>query len=163
MSPISTAKEGYDGRMNSVSHNAAELPRVRVAQQGGAADMAGADNRVLQAAVDYVASHGDGISFQQSHDVQVVRCEVSGCAQLGIHPGSGSQRPTVLDCFSHDNGTIGLFLFAGGGADVHVGGETRGVVFERCRIDGAITTGPDAEPPTVIEPVRAREPVIAGR
>jgi hypothetical protein len=54
--------------------------------------------------------HGDGISFQQSHDVHVERCEVSGCAQLGIHPGSGSQRPVVLDCHSHDNGTIGLFL-----------------------------------------------------
>jgi hypothetical protein len=54
--------------------------------------------------------HGDGISFQQSNDVQVLRCEVSGCAQLGIHPGSGSQRPVVTDCFSHHNGTIGLFL-----------------------------------------------------
>ncbi|HEX2034623.1 MAG TPA: right-handed parallel beta-helix repeat-containing protein [Chloroflexota bacterium] len=54
--------------------------------------------------------NGDGISFQQSHDVRVERCEVSGCAKLGIHPGSGSQRPVVLDCYSHDNGTIGLFL-----------------------------------------------------
>ena len=54
--------------------------------------------------------HGDGISFQQSHDVRVERCEVSGCANLGIHPGSGSQRPTVVDCYAHDNGTIGLYL-----------------------------------------------------
>ena len=54
--------------------------------------------------------HGDGISFQQSHDVQVLGCEVSGCAQLGIHPGSGSQCPEVVDCYSHDNGRIGLFL-----------------------------------------------------
>jgi hypothetical protein len=54
--------------------------------------------------------HGDGISFQQSHGVHVEQCEVSGCAQLGIHPGSGSQRPVVVDCYSHDNGTIGLFL-----------------------------------------------------
>lgn len=54
--------------------------------------------------------HGDGISFQQSHGVHVLRCEVSGCAQLGIHPGSGSQRPVVTDCYSHHNGTIGLFL-----------------------------------------------------
>jgi hypothetical protein len=179
--------------------------------------------------------NGDGISFQQSHDVVVERCDVSGCAQLGIHPGSGSQRPTVIDCHSHDNGTIGLFLCwrvrggrfernrlerngrtgisighkdtdnlfvqnvsvengrygvlfrdesapmaghrnrfvectisgnatdptAGEGADVHVGGETRGVVFERCRIDGAITTGPDAEAPQVIDPVVAREPALA--
>jgi hypothetical protein len=54
--------------------------------------------------------HGDGISFQQSHGVHVERCEVSGCAQLGIHPGSGSQRPVIVDCYSHHNGTIGLFL-----------------------------------------------------
>ena len=54
--------------------------------------------------------HGDGISFQQSDDVRVERCEVSCCANLGIHPGSGSQRPTVVDCHAHDNGTIGLYL-----------------------------------------------------
>lgn len=54
--------------------------------------------------------HGDGISFQHSHDVRVERCDVSGCAQLGIHPGSGSQRPVVVDCYSHHNGTIGLYL-----------------------------------------------------
>jgi hypothetical protein len=54
--------------------------------------------------------NGDGISFQQSNDVRLERCEVSGCAKLGLHPGSGSQRPIVLDCYSHDNGTIGLFL-----------------------------------------------------
>jgi hypothetical protein len=54
--------------------------------------------------------NGDGISFQQSDDVRVERCEVSGHAALGIHPGSGSQRPVVVDCYSHGNGTIGLFL-----------------------------------------------------
>ncbi|MGH2353955.1 MAG: right-handed parallel beta-helix repeat-containing protein, partial [Chloroflexota bacterium] len=69
--------------------------------------------------------HGDGISFQQSHDVRVERCEVSGCAQLGIHPGSGSQRPVVLDCYSHHNGTIGLFLCW----------RVRGGQFERNRLE----------------------------
>lgn len=54
--------------------------------------------------------NGDGISFQQSNDVHVERCEISGCANLGLHPGSGSQRPVILDCHSHHNGTIGLFL-----------------------------------------------------
>jgi hypothetical protein len=54
--------------------------------------------------------HGDGVSFQQSDDVRLERCEVSGCAQLGIHPGSGSQRPVVVDCYSHHNGAIGLYL-----------------------------------------------------
>ncbi len=54
--------------------------------------------------------NGDGISFQQSNDVQVVDCSSEGNTQLGIHPGSGSQRPTVRDCVAKNNGTDGLFL-----------------------------------------------------
>jgi hypothetical protein len=53
---------------------------------------------------------GDGISFQTSHDVRVERCRCTGNAGLGIHPGSGSQRPVVLDCQSVGNGRIGLFV-----------------------------------------------------
>jgi hypothetical protein len=30
--------------------------------------------------------------------------------QLGLHPGSGSQRPTVRQCIARHNGTDGLFL-----------------------------------------------------
>jgi hypothetical protein len=54
--------------------------------------------------------HGDGISFQQSNDVTVVACLSEKNADLGIHPGSGSQRPTVRDCIARENGTDGLFL-----------------------------------------------------
>ena len=54
--------------------------------------------------------NGDGISFQQSNDTLVEHCEVSGCTHLGLHPGSGSQRPTIRDCYSHGNGQTGLFL-----------------------------------------------------
>lgn len=54
--------------------------------------------------------NGDGISFQQSNDVMVVECLSEGNAELGIHPGSGSQRPTVRDCVARNNGTDGLFL-----------------------------------------------------
>jgi parallel beta-helix repeat protein len=54
--------------------------------------------------------HGDGISFQQSNDVTVDQCTVQGNTQLGLHPGSGSQRPTVRNCTARDNGTDGLFL-----------------------------------------------------
>ncbi len=56
------------------------------------------------------AFNGDGISFQQSNDVQVIRCTVEGNASLGIHPGSGSQRPLVRDCVARGNGSDGLFL-----------------------------------------------------
>ncbi len=54
--------------------------------------------------------NGDGISFQQSNDVQVIGCTSRNNAQLGIHPGSGSQRPLVRECQSIENGTDGLFL-----------------------------------------------------
>jgi hypothetical protein len=173
--------------------------------------------------------NGDGISFQQSNDVRVERCEISGCAKLGLHPGSGSQRPVITDCFSHDNGSIGLFLcwrvrggafernrlerngvtgisighkdtdnlfvgnvsvgngrygvlfrdesaamaghrnrfvectIEGNPTDVHVDGETRGLVFERCRIGGEVTVGPNAEAPRILSPVGAvKEPALVG-
>jgi hypothetical protein len=54
--------------------------------------------------------HGDGISFQQSNDVLVQRCVSEDNAGLGIHPGSGSQRPVVSQCVARRNGEDGLFL-----------------------------------------------------
>lgn len=54
--------------------------------------------------------NGDGISFQQSNDVQVLGCLSMDNAQLGFHPGSGSQRPVVMNCEARRNGTDGLFL-----------------------------------------------------
>ena len=54
--------------------------------------------------------NGDGISFQQSNDVKVENCISEGNASLGIHPGSGSQRPIVRNCIARKNGTDGLFL-----------------------------------------------------
>ncbi|MGC9328518.1 MAG: right-handed parallel beta-helix repeat-containing protein, partial [Candidatus Hinthialibacter sp.] len=37
-------------------------------------------------------------------------CISENNAQLGFHPGSGSQRPVVRDCIARGNGTDGLFL-----------------------------------------------------
>jgi len=54
--------------------------------------------------------NGDGISFQQSNDVTVIGCLSEDNTSLGIHPGSGSQRPTVRHCVARRNGTDGLFL-----------------------------------------------------
>lgn len=54
--------------------------------------------------------NGDGISFQQSNDVTVNNCISEGNSQLGLHPGSGSQRPQVRGCIARQNGTDGLFL-----------------------------------------------------
>jgi polygalacturonase len=54
--------------------------------------------------------NGDGISFQQSNDVLVEDCVSEGNAGLGLHPGSGSQRPVVRGCIARNNGEDGLFL-----------------------------------------------------
>jgi polygalacturonase len=54
--------------------------------------------------------HGDGISFQQSNDVLVQGCVSEDNAGLGLHPGSGSQRPVVRECVARRNGEDGLFL-----------------------------------------------------
>ncbi|MHB0961346.1 MAG: right-handed parallel beta-helix repeat-containing protein [Pirellulaceae bacterium] len=54
--------------------------------------------------------NGDGISFQQSNDVVVDGCVVERCTGLGLHPGSGSQRPTVRNCSAVGNGEDGFFF-----------------------------------------------------
>src|SRR5437870_9931220 len=54
--------------------------------------------------------HGDGISFQQSNDVLVQGCVSEDNAGLGLHPGSGSQRPVVRECVARRNGEDGLYL-----------------------------------------------------
>lgn len=54
--------------------------------------------------------NGDGISFQQSNDVNVIGCISEDNASLGIHPGSGSQRATVRESIARRNGEDGLFL-----------------------------------------------------
>lgn len=52
--------------------------------------------------------NGDGISFQICHDVVVDNCHSHDNADLGVHPGSGSQRPRIVNSRMERN-TIGLF------------------------------------------------------
>lgn len=54
--------------------------------------------------------HGDGISFQQSNDVKVESCVVESCGGFGLHPGSGSQRPSVTGCRAVGNDDDGFFF-----------------------------------------------------
>ncbi len=54
--------------------------------------------------------NGDGISFQQSNDVEVDHCVVERCGGFGLHPGSGSQRPSVKDCRAVGNDDDGFFF-----------------------------------------------------
>jgi len=52
--------------------------------------------------------NGDGISFQICHDVKIENCHSHDNADLGVHPGSGSQRPLLLNNKLERNG-IGIF------------------------------------------------------
>jgi len=53
--------------------------------------------------------HGDGFSFQICDDVRFENCQSLGNANLGFHPGSGSQRPVFRDCVG-DGNSQGLFF-----------------------------------------------------
>jgi hypothetical protein len=52
--------------------------------------------------------NGDGISFQICHDVLVEECHSHDNANLGVHPGSGSQRPLIRNNRLERN-NLGLF------------------------------------------------------
>ncbi len=53
--------------------------------------------------------NGDAISFQICHDVVVENCDLVNNADLGIHPGSGSQRPRIANNRVSDS-TYGIFF-----------------------------------------------------
>jgi hypothetical protein len=53
--------------------------------------------------------NGDGISWQICHDVAVERCHSHDNVGLGLHPGSGSQRPIIRNNRLQGN-QIGLFF-----------------------------------------------------
>jgi hypothetical protein len=52
-------------------------------------------NRVSMRQVEARNYHGDGLSWQICHDVVVEGCHSHGHSGLGLHPGSGSQRPVM--------------------------------------------------------------------
>jgi hypothetical protein len=53
--------------------------------------------------------NGDGFSFQVCDDVQFQSCRAMNNADLGFHPGSGSQRPVFRDCTAKAN-SLGLYF-----------------------------------------------------
>src|SRR5262245_33208938 len=66
-------------------------------------------NRVTLRKVTARRYNGDGISWQVCHDVVVEDCHSHDHAGLGLHPGSGSQRPVVRGNRLQRN-DIGLFF-----------------------------------------------------
>ena len=53
--------------------------------------------------------HGDGFSFQICDDVHFESCQAINNANLGFHPGSGSQRPVFVNCTATGN-SQGIFF-----------------------------------------------------
>jgi hypothetical protein len=66
-------------------------------------------NRITLRGVTARNYNGDGISFQIAHDVVVENCQSHDNADLGLHAGSGSQRPIMRDNRLERNG-IGLYF-----------------------------------------------------
>jgi hypothetical protein len=66
-------------------------------------------NRVQIRGVTAQNYNGDGISWQICHDVVVENCVSQGNAGLGLHPGSGSQRPLMRNNTLAEN-DIGIFF-----------------------------------------------------
>jgi len=53
--------------------------------------------------------NGDGFSFQVCDDIEFHNCRAIDNADLGFHPGSGSQRPVFRGCTANRN-SLGLFF-----------------------------------------------------
>ena len=66
-------------------------------------------NRITMRGVTARNYNGDGISWQICHDVLVENCTSENNADLGLHPGSGSQRPVIRGNTLRNNG-IGIFF-----------------------------------------------------
>jgi hypothetical protein len=66
-------------------------------------------NRVTLRGVTARNNNGDGISWQICHDVTVEGCHSHDNAGLGLHPGSGSQRPVIRGNKIQRN-DIGIFF-----------------------------------------------------
>jgi hypothetical protein len=86
--------------------------------------------RITLRRVEARNNNGDGISWQVCHDVTVEECHSHDNADLGLHPGSGSQRPVIRNN-RIERCNIGLFFCWG----VKYG------VAEKNRIEGIRTAG----------------------
>lgn len=109
--PVISGEHIEDARVEDlvVDGNRAENPTIVDGCRAGGIYLFRGDHCLITRCVvrDYA---GDGISFQQSNDVEVESCVVERCAGFGLHPGSGSQRPAVKNCRAIGNGDDGIFF-----------------------------------------------------
>ncbi len=53
--------------------------------------------------------NGEGITWQITENVTIRNCEISGCSNMGLHPGTGSPNSLIEGNNSHDN-KVGMFI-----------------------------------------------------
>jgi nitrous oxidase accessory protein NosD len=53
--------------------------------------------------------NGEGITWQITENVTVRNCEISGCSNMGLHPGTGSPNSLIEGNNSHNN-KVGMFI-----------------------------------------------------
>ena len=99
-------------------------------------------NRYTMRKVETRNYDGDGISFQICHDVVVDECHSHDNTNLGVHPGSGSQRPLIRNC-RLDRNNLGLFWCWGvkfGLAEGNVidGNQSYGISIGHCDTDNVM-------------------------
>ena len=98
-------------------------------------------------------NHGDGISFQICHDVAVEGCTSRDHSGLGLHPGSGSQRPLMRGNTLSGN-AIGIFFCwgvkfglaeendcTGNGVGISIGHRDTDNLVHKNRVSESTTTG----------------------
>ncbi len=53
--------------------------------------------------------NGEGITWQITENVTVRNCEISGCSNMGMHPGTGSPNSLIEGNNSHNN-KVGMYI-----------------------------------------------------
>ncbi len=54
--------------------------------------------------------NGEGITWQTTENVTVQNCEIEGCTNMGMHPGTGSPKSRILNNNSHNNAVDGMYI-----------------------------------------------------
>lgn len=108
--PLIAVEECADVEIRNLAldGNAAHNPIINGCRGGGVWGLF--SERVTVAGVSVRRFNGDAISFQQSHDWVVEDCTLEDNTGVGLHPGSGSQRPIIRRCTARRNSGGGMFV-----------------------------------------------------
>jgi len=107
--PILTAEEVDDVRIEDLVLDGNREHNERINGNFAGAGFIQSCNRWRFRNVTARNYNGDGFSFQVCDDVQFENCKAVDNADLGFHPGSGSQRPVFRNCTSTGN-SQGIFF-----------------------------------------------------